>query len=153
MPMTTEDEHHTTRAHLVVEANCVGGELAAIAASVPRLRGLVVDLARSHGADDHAVARIALAVTEAVTNAILHAYTDDRLTYKVQFAADIEPGSGDLQVVISDRGSGMRSDGRSAGLGQGLRLIASITNDFSITELEPHGLEVWMRFLFEPAHQ
>lgn len=149
--MTAEDEDRVTRARLVVEADCVGGELAAIAASVPRLRRFVTDLARSHGADDEAVGRIGLAVTEAVTNAVLHAYTStQRPGYKVGFAADVEPGSGDLQVVIFDYGSGMQTDDRSPGLGQGLRIIASVTDDFSIAETPTHGLEVWMRFLFEP---
>jgi anti-sigma regulatory factor (Ser/Thr protein kinase) len=86
-----------------------------------------------------------LAVSEAVGNAVLHAY-DEGERGEIHFAADIEDGS--LEIVISDDGHGFRS-GSSEGLGLGLGIIANVCADFSIRQRAPRGTEVWMRFLLD----
>jgi anti-sigma regulatory factor (Ser/Thr protein kinase) len=152
MPMTSADEQREALLrHLVKDTNCIGGDLPAIAASVSALRTLVTEFARSHGADDAALWRIGLAVAEAAANVVVHAYTDHIVPGTLRFAADVQAGEDDLQIVISDTGAGLRADHESPGFGQGLRLIASVTNDFSIGQVQPHGVEIWMRFLFGGA--
>jgi anti-sigma regulatory factor (Ser/Thr protein kinase) len=117
-------------------------ELPADASAVSSLRHLVVHLARHYGAGGAALDRIAIAISEAVSNVVLHAYEpgDEGV---VHFAADVERG--DLQVLVSDHGHGFRPR-NSAGLGLGLPLIAQNSSDFSITETVD-GVDVWMRFV------
>jgi len=125
----------------------VGGRLPAHAGSVRTVRRAIVDFARRHGATDELAGDVALAVSEAVDNIVLHAYdTNDEGV--VHYAADVDDG--DLEIVIADDGSGIREGAPSDGLGLGLRLIAALSNDFAITA-RPEGLEVWMRFALGTA--
>jgi anti-sigma regulatory factor (Ser/Thr protein kinase) len=123
----------------------ISGSLPAVASSVTTLRHTVARFASRHGFEPGDVHRIAVAVTEAASNVVLHAYarTQGVLSYVVDVADD------DLQVVITDDGSGIRKEQESPGLGMGLALIAEMTTDFGIYAREPRGLEVWMRFLPE----
>jgi serine/threonine-protein kinase RsbW len=122
----------------------VSGSLPAVASSVSALRHTVTRFARGHGFEPRDVERVGLAVTEAASNVVLHAYAARRqglLRYVVDVAED------DLQIVITDDGGGIRKEPASEGLGLGLPIIAHLASDFGIYAREPHGLEVWMRFL------
>ena len=77
---------------------------------------------------------------------MLHAYPPSHPGL-IGYVADIEDG--DLQLVVSDEGGGIRADHRSDGMGVGLALVAELTSDFGIAPRDPSGLEVWMRFLQE----
>jgi anti-sigma regulatory factor (Ser/Thr protein kinase) len=105
-------------------------------------RRRITAFAAEHGADRRLQADIALAVTEAVTNVIVHAYPSGRAG-QVQVAADVE--GGDLEIVVSDDGDGIRP-GSSPGLGAGLSIVAEIAHQFGLRERDPRGLETWMRF-------
>jgi anti-sigma regulatory factor (Ser/Thr protein kinase) len=122
------------------------GTLPALPASVPALRDHVVGFAREHGVADDVRARLALAVTEAGGNVVLHAYAPGE-EGTLHFAVDIE--GEDLQVVIADEGWGIRTRHRSTGLGLGLRLVAQLSSDFGIRSRDPSGVEVWMRFVLD----
>jgi anti-sigma regulatory factor (Ser/Thr protein kinase) len=96
--------------------------------------------------DDHDIhARVALAFTEAFTNAVRHAYAgsvtsdDDICVF-----ADVDDGT--LEIVVVDHGLGLRADSTTRGLGAGLKIIAECADAFAIRERVPDGLEVWMRF-------
>jgi anti-sigma regulatory factor (Ser/Thr protein kinase) len=116
-------------------------ELPAEAGSVRALRHLVQALARAYGAGDDLADHIGLAVTEATTNVVQHAYArEDGGT--VRFAADVEDD--DLDVLVSDRGQGL-GDRNAHGVGYGLALIAANAADFAVTEGR-RGVDVWMRF-------
>jgi anti-sigma regulatory factor (Ser/Thr protein kinase) len=121
----------------------LGGDLVAEPHAIGMLRRVMGDFARRHGARPDLAARIELAVSEAATNVVRHAYVG-REQGAIRFAADAEEH--DLQVVIGDDGDGLRGD-RGDGLGFGLRLIASVTDDFAISARAEGGLEVWMRFV------
>jgi anti-sigma regulatory factor (Ser/Thr protein kinase) len=123
----------------------VAGDVAAVPDSVSLLRGTIGAFAAAHGAEAMLMGDIALAVSEAVGNVVVHAY-DPGEHGIVHFAADVEDGS--LEIVISDEGHGFRS-GSSEGLGLGLGVIASMCADFSIRQGDPRGTEVWMRFLLD----
>jgi stage II sporulation protein AB (anti-sigma F factor) len=100
--------------------------------------------AREHGAVDPA--GIALAVSEAVTNAVIHAYRDR--------AADAEPGrvrltleadGQGLLIAVDDDGVGMSPRPDSPGFGVGLPLIANVCDDLEIHQ-RADGTSVRMRF-------
>jgi serine/threonine-protein kinase RsbW len=105
-------------------------------------RRRITDFAAAHGVDRRLQADIALAVTEAVTNVIVHAYPPGGVG-TLSIAADIEEG--ELEIVVTDEGQGFRP-GASPGLGAGLSIVAETASDFAIRENEPRGIELWMRF-------
>lgn len=120
----------------------LGLDRTAVPEAAGEVRRQITEFAGAHGADRRLQADLALAVTEAVTNVIVHAYPSGRLG-TLSIAADIE--GGDLEIVISDDGDGFRP-GTSPGLGAGLSIIAEIASDFAIREHLPRGIELWMRF-------
>jgi stage II sporulation protein AB (anti-sigma F factor) len=116
--------------------------LPAEARSVGTARRWMRAFASEHGGGPELQDRVASALTEAVANAVLHAYD---VPGQVEVAADIEDAS--LEIVVLDDGSGLRaspSDRQSMGMGFGI--IASTTDAFAIRERVPQGTEVWLRF-------
>jgi anti-sigma regulatory factor (Ser/Thr protein kinase) len=122
----------------------VGGHVRATPEAVSGIRHIVVALAAHHGADEPLCAQVARAVSEAVSNVVTHAYASPADRGNVHFAADVERHA--LEVVISDDGHGFQP-GQGAGAGLGLSVIASSSAHFGINQRQPHGTEVWMRFL------
>ncbi len=92
------------------------------ASSVPPARHAVVTYAIEHGVVDPC--RVALAVSEAVTNAIVHAYVDERAG-TIEVTAQRHPDDG-VVITVSDDGHGVKPRTDSPGLGLGLALIASV---------------------------
>lgn len=123
-------------------------QLPAVATSAGLIRAEVCGFARAHGATGALVDDIALAVTEAAANVVRHAYPG-RDGGTISVAADIEDGT--LEVVVADEGDGFGAAVPADGLGAGLRLIAASAASFGIAAREPHGVEVWMRFLLPRA--
>ena len=120
----------------------LGLERAALPETAGEVRRRITEFAAAHGADLRLQADIALAVTEAVTNVIVHAYPAGR-GGTLMLAADIEED--ELEIVVTDEGEGFRP-GTSPGLGAGLSIIAETASDFAIREHAPRGIELWMRF-------
>lgn len=109
--------------------------------AVPTLRHAASEFAVAHGARNELVERIALAVSEAVTNAVKYAYgaTGEGT---VELTASL---AGEwIEIVISDEGGGFRAGG-SSGLGIGLSLVAQMSGDLRI-EQSRRGTKVTMRF-------
>jgi anti-sigma regulatory factor (Ser/Thr protein kinase) len=124
-------------------------ELAAEGRSVPRARGWIVAFAQEHITDRIIVSRVALAFTEAFTNAVRHAYEGpDPRGNDICVSADVEHDS--LEIVVVDHGDGFRAERRDPGLGMGLTVVAEAADAFSIRERAPSGTEVWMRFDLPP---
>ena len=91
---------------------------------VGTIRSGVRDFARERGAADALLIDLALAVTEAVTNSVVHAFIDREpgiVRARIQAAPD------ELVVVVTDNGRGMQPRADSPGLGLGLPTIASLT--------------------------
>ena len=97
--------------------------LPAIPGSVPRLRRELLEAISGLGFDEEAVA---LAVTEALTNAVRHAYPGSQgpVTLSVEQSPDR------LVVVVIDEGIGARSftarGGADRGMGMGLPLLQEL---------------------------
>lgn len=115
----------------------------AVAASVPRAREALSTFAQSAGANDDQLDAIRLAVSEAATNVVVHAYDD--APGRIQLDAGLS--SGELWILVGDEGVGMRPQVQSPGLGFGLSLISQVCDEFEIAKRSSGGLEVRMRFL------
>lgn len=96
---------------------------------------------------DAVIEDMRLAVTEACTNVVRHAYQGD------------EPGSIDirirplddrLQVVVSDHGRGLGPSPDTAGPGLGLPLIAALAHTVEIEHAPSTGSRLAMSFLRSP---
>jgi anti-sigma regulatory factor (Ser/Thr protein kinase) len=115
----------------------------AVPEAVPIARGALTAVATGAGATGEQLEEIRLAVSEALTNAVLHAYGDDE-TGSFHVTAAI--AGGDLWVLIDDDGHGLHAGKESPGLGIGLALISGLSDDFSIVSRASGGTEVQMRF-------
>lgn len=119
-----------------------------MADSVPTARRALVAVAREAGAEADQLEAVSLAVSEALTNAVVHAYPDRPGEIKVSAWT----ASGDLVIVISDEGHGLRAHSNRPGLGVGLGLIASLSDEFEIVQPPSGGTEVQMRFCLSGNH-
>src|SRR4051794_24934276 len=90
------------------------------AEAIREARQALSDFAAAAGADEGQVEAVRLASSEALTNAVVHAYRDQTGTIRVT-AAEI---SGELWVLIADDGCGFEPRADRPGLGLGLGLIA-----------------------------
>lgn len=117
--------------------------MAAKPQNIARLRHAVVELARANGASDHELEDIAVAVSEAVTNVVLHAYPGAALPGVLAVEAWMDGQQ--LQVVVTDEGAGMRSRTDSPGPGHGLSVIHRIAERVRVEDARP-GVSIWMTF-------
>ena len=117
----------------------------ASAQSVAQLRQAVVDFAYEHGVPEPCLSDIRLAVSEAVSNAVVHAF---RGRADGTVIASVTTGdSAWVEVLVTDDGSGMAPRDDSPGLGLGLPLIRHLTDQFEHRLPPGHvGTELWMRF-------
>jgi anti-sigma regulatory factor (Ser/Thr protein kinase) len=89
-----------------------------------------------------------MAVTEACTNAVVHAYVGASGRFDVELYADEQQ----LTVVVRDAGTGIAPEGETTGegaLGLGLPLIQALSDSFELTSGPGAGTEVRMGFLYE----
>jgi serine/threonine-protein kinase RsbW len=112
--------------------------------SVSTIRHSLADFARGLGVPDDVISAAGLAVSEATTNAVVHAYADQVDPGQVEVAAGIDEGM--LWVTVCDGGRGMPPRPDSPGLGLGLPLIAQMAASFEVHERDGGGTEVRMRF-------
>ena len=110
--------------------------------AVPTARAQIGDFALAAGIGGEALHAIRLAVSEAVTNAVRHAYRG-RAGLVYVTAASVR---GEFVVLVSDDGCGYQTPAETPGFGWGLAVIADATDEFVITERGGGGTEVRMRF-------
>ncbi len=114
----------------------------AVAGSVASARETLAQFAAAAGAEQEQIDAVRLAVSEAVTNAVLHAYRDR--PGHVTIAAWAV--NGELWVLIADDGSGLRAASDRSGLGLGLALIQQVSDQLTIVERAGGGTELRVRF-------
>jgi anti-sigma regulatory factor (Ser/Thr protein kinase) len=112
---------------------------------VGELRRGVAEFARAHGADEDVVDNITLAVSEAVTNAIIHAFVGRQAGH---VALTAEAGEGCVLVRVLDDGRGMTPHPDSPGLGLGLTMMASMATRCDIRE-GANGIGTEVRLAFD----
>jgi serine/threonine-protein kinase RsbW len=93
--------------------------------------------------DAQTLSDIRLAVTEACTNVVVHAYPDGR-EGPLEVMATL--GGEELTVVVRDEGKGIAARTDSPGLGLGLPLIASLAERVELGHDEQARTEVRMTF-------
>jgi len=118
--------------------------LPAVPASVPALRAHVAEFVCSAGVREPQLAAVKLAVSEAVTNAVVHAYAGAEQPGDVRVEMFVERGT--VHVVVSDDGTGMLPRLDSPGLGVGLPFIANSADTLQIGVSEGGGTELQMTF-------
>lgn len=117
-------------------------EFPAEAESVPKARAVLTGFALNAGAKADRLEAIRLATSEAVTNAVLHAYPDAGGSFQV--TASYVPG--ELYVVVADDGAGLCPGRPPRGLGVGLAVIAKLADHLEIIKRPRSGTELQMRF-------
>lgn len=116
-------------------------ELPAEPSSVPKLRRIASEFASEQGLGEDVVADVALAVSEAVTNAVM--YADPSGGEGVVELCAVRRSEW-LEVRVRDRGAAF-GRGSDDGLGLGLTIIARLAAELKIVQ-EGEGTEAWMRF-------
>jgi serine/threonine-protein kinase RsbW len=117
--------------------------MAADPLSATEARHAAVALADRLGASRDTRAGIAVAVTEAVSNVIVHAYRGiARSGVEIALAGDERA----LEIEIRDRGVGLIPRDDSPGLGLGLGLISELADRVEIADADGGGTCVRLRF-------
>ncbi len=119
--------------------------LPARAENVAVVRHAFGGLAEALDVPEQLLSDIKLAVTEACTNVVIHAYPDDEGLMEVQAAF----GDDVLSVVVRDEGRGVVPRADSPGLGLGLPLIATLTESLELGTGDDDATEVRMTFRIE----
>src|SRR5437868_4006989 len=122
-------------------ARNISESLPAVPESVGRARRMLADFASAAGASARKTEDVRLASSEALTNAVLHAYRGEEGMVHVTAALV----SNDLWVLIADDGYGLGPQAQTPGLGLGLGLIAQLTDYLAIGPRTSGGTEVRMR--------
>jgi anti-sigma regulatory factor (Ser/Thr protein kinase) len=114
------------------------------AANVALVRQVLAGLLDAHGVDPALSADVKIAVTEACTNVVVHAYPGGE--GPLETTMTMLPGN--LLVSVRDRGLDFKplpGDSGTPALGFGLALIASLSDEFGIRS-GTSGTEVQMMF-------
>jgi serine/threonine-protein kinase RsbW/stage II sporulation protein AB (anti-sigma F factor) len=118
-------------------------EVPATPDQVAPVRRGVTGFARDHGFDARRAQDVALAVSEALTNVVLHAYRDGTPTGLMSVSARVHDGA--LVIEIEDEGVGMLPHPASPGLGLGLPIMRQVTDALELERGDRGGL-VRLRF-------
>jgi anti-sigma regulatory factor (Ser/Thr protein kinase) len=121
-------------------------KLPARAENVAVVRHAFGGFAEALSVDEQTLADIKLAITEACTNVVIHAYEDD-----VDGCLEVDASIDDrrLTVVIRDEGRGIVPRPDSPGLGLGLPLIATLAESLELGKDEDDRTEVRMTFALD----
>jgi anti-sigma regulatory factor (Ser/Thr protein kinase) len=124
--------------------------LPAVPATVRQLRARVTAFAAAAGAPPALQHAVALAVSETVTNAVVHAYAGARETGTVRVRCWVAEGQ--LVVEVADDGAGMARRDDSPGLGHGLAMVGALAETLDVAPGPGgHGTAVTMTFAARPA--
>ena len=112
--------------------------------AVSELRHRAAEFASTAGASDEVTEAIALAVSETVTNSIVHAYDgEDRGPVSVRCHVD----GGRFIVEVADEGAGIGSGHGYPGIGHGLAMVGALAQTLDIaTGPDRRGTVVTMAF-------
>ena len=118
--------------------------MSATAEQIAVLRREVTRFAEQAGVAHGRLGDVRLAVSEAATNAVIHAYRD-REPGQIRVHAHLA-GDGTLCIVVEDDGFGPLPRSDSPGLGLGLHTIASVADAVELSAGSAAGARLSMRF-------
>lgn len=133
-------------AHLMAEPPNVRLNLSNRSENVLLVREMLTGVAETIALESSDLYDIRTAVTEACNNVVLHAYEGQEGPLEVDLRATGE----EVEVVVRDRGVGIRPRIRSAddaALGIGLPLIQALVHSVEFSDVDGRGTEVRMEFL------
>lgn len=110
------------------------------------MRHRAIEFAAEAGASDEVVKRIAFAVSEAVTNVVLHAYGEQEGEVRVNCRVDGER----FVIEVSDDGVGIAPRPDSPGIGHGLTIVGALAQTLDIA-VGAGGLGTVVTMGFGPA--
>jgi serine/threonine-protein kinase RsbW len=123
-------------------------ELAELKLSLParsenlgKVRRAVSEYAASLGVEEETIADLRLAVNEACSNVVRHAYEGDEGLMEVE----ARPIGDCLLVTVQDRGRGLGGRSSDPGTGLGLRVASAVSGSFAMQQNAP-GTEVRLVF-------
>jgi anti-sigma regulatory factor (Ser/Thr protein kinase) len=135
--------HGVTSAHAVtVQHADIRLTLPARPENIMLVRHVLTALAEALGLSRGVTDDMRLAVTEACTNVVRHAYDDGGTIDLV-----VRPDGEALEVIVADEGRGIGPSPDTAGPGLGLPLIAALTDSLEIDETPSRGSRLIMTFL------
>jgi serine/threonine-protein kinase RsbW len=111
------------------------------------VRQALAGLADALAFDAAVLSDMKMAVTEACTNVVVHAYDEEPGELEVSMTA----GEDDLTIIVRDHGSGIApkpARTEPPALGLGLPLIAALSDAFELRGSAGHGTEVRMTFAY-----
>ncbi|HEY6637345.1 MAG TPA: ATP-binding protein [Solirubrobacterales bacterium] len=122
--------------------------LPATAENVIVVRQAVAGLGEAVGLSAPRIADLKTVVGEACNNVVLHAYEGEPGPLELT----AEPGSGELEVQVADKGMGFRPRAHQGdeSLGLGLPLIAALSDSFEISGGPGQGSRTTIRFGYTP---
>jgi anti-sigma regulatory factor (Ser/Thr protein kinase) len=115
---------------------------------VARLRTAVAETAAQHGVDGQLLEDLRLAVTEAVTNAVVHGI---RGHSGVELRVALDVTRDGLVLTVRDTGVGMSPNPDSPGAGYGLGILRALASDVAVRTPEGGGTEVVLTFAIGQA--
>jgi serine/threonine-protein kinase RsbW len=119
--------------------------LPARAENVAVVRHALGGLGEALALDPQTLSDVKLAVTEACTNVVVHAYGEGDGPMEIVASLD----DGVLRVIVRDEGLGILPRPDSPGLGLGLPLIATLTESLELGKGTDDRTEVTMVFRLE----
>ena len=106
------------------------------------MRRAAAAVAAEHGLDGVALEHFELAVSEALTNVVLHAYPSTSGPMSVE----IESDEHEIRVTVADQGSGIDAQADHGGLGLGLGILAGSADSCEIRSRRGVGVAVTLGF-------
>ena len=92
-----------------------------------------------------------LAVTEACTNVVRHAYSEGEARAANAMRVELLPETDGMRVIVEDRGRGLGPSPDASGPGLGLPLIAALTSQLEVSHgADERGSRIAMSFAPAP---
>ncbi len=114
--------------------------------NVPTLRRRAVSYALEHNVEDPPIGDLTLALGEAITNAVVHAYRRVE-PGTITLALSIEPKANEVTAVVTDDGVGFSPNPESPGIGMGMKIIETLADSVEVrARNDGCGTEIVMTF-------
>ncbi|MEA2254406.1 MAG: serine/threonine-protein kinase RsbW [Solirubrobacteraceae bacterium] len=130
-----------------MDASRVEWTAPALADEVGELRRAVTATAAEHGLAGLALERLELALSETLTNVVLHAYYG--APEPGPMTVELEADPNEVRVTVRDCGRGMAPRANSSGLGLGLGLAATVADRCELRTARATGTTVMLAFLLD----
>jgi anti-sigma regulatory factor (Ser/Thr protein kinase) len=123
----------------------------ATADEIGPLRRAAAAAAADHGLAGLSLERFELAVSEALTNVVMHAYPGAGDPWPMCVEVEVEREANEVRVTVADEGSGMSALAERRGMGMGLGILATAADCCEIRTRRGEGTQVMLGFALNGA--